>query len=476
MAAAAAAKKRKPNRIDGQDTPDNRDRDEMLDHISRLPDEVLGTIISLLPTKDGARTQAVARRWRHLWRSAPLNLQVDYHLSGQDRKRVIFVTKILADHPGPARRFSLRGIFLRDRYSKIDGWLLSRTLNGLREIEFSYEIENRLLPYPLPPSALRFAPTLCVADIGSCDFPNEIAPSLNFPCLKQLTLRSVSMSEDAFHSLLSGCPVLESLLLLNNAGIVSLRISSPTLRSIGFSNAQYCFRFNVQDAIMLQELVIEHAPCLERLLPLYPNHGPAAIRVMHAPKLEILGLLSDGISRLELGTSVFQEMMAVSLTSSMCTVKILVLDTKGPNLDAVVNFIMCFPCLEKLYIISHPMKTMKNVLRYNPLHPIKCLELHLEKVVLKNYDGKKPDVDFAKFFVLNAKALKKMEFGVLNNCNDKWLANQHRRLQLDNRASHGAEFQFKSQYSTLFTNNKHTHDLWMADPFDSSLCRCCPRI
>lgn len=110
------------------------------------------------------------------------------------------------------------------------------------------------------------------------------------------------------------------------------------------------------------------------------------------------------------------------------------------------------------------------------MDPIKCFELHLEKVVLKNYDRKKPDVDFAKFFVLNAKVLKKMEFGVLNSCNDKWMANQHRRLQLDNRASQGAQFKFKRECWNLLTYNKHTHDLWMTDPFDSSLCRCCLKI
>nr|CAB3456317.1 unnamed protein product [Digitaria exilis] len=173
------------------------------DLISRLPDEVLGDIISLLPTKDGARTQAISRRWRPLWRAAPLNLEVGRSLCGQDRKRIIFATKILSDHTGPGRRFSLSDFRLRDRFAKIDRWLGSRALTGLREIEFSYERENSL-PCPMPPSALRIAPTLCVAEFACCDFPSEIVPELNFPHLKKLSLHSVTISEDALHSLLSG--------------------------------------------------------------------------------------------------------------------------------------------------------------------------------------------------------------------------------------------------------------------------------
>uniref|UniRef100_A0A0A9DQ68 F-box/LRR-repeat protein 15/At3g58940/PEG3-like LRR domain-containing protein n=1 Tax=Arundo donax TaxID=35708 RepID=A0A0A9DQ68_ARUDO len=130
-----------------------------------------------------------------------------------------------------------------------------------------------------------------------------MAPSLHFPRLRQLTLYSVTLSEDALHRLLSGCPLLESLLLKANAGIACLRISSPTLRSIGFSVTSHWEI--VQNAIMLQELVIQYAPCLERLLPLSADCGPATIRVIRAPKLEVVGLLSHGISKLKLGTTVF---------------------------------------------------------------------------------------------------------------------------------------------------------------------------
>ena len=112
---------------------------------------------------------------------------------------------------------------------------------------------------------------------------------------------------------------------------------------------------------------------------------------------------------------------------------------------------------------------------YDPPEPIECLELHLKEVLLKNYNGTIPlCIDFAKFFVLNAKVLKVMKFGVCGTYNEKWMANQQRRLQLDKRASRDARFDFE-QYtgSCRFFYNKHKHDMWMADPFDSSLCKCC---
>jgi hypothetical protein len=54
----------------------------------------------------------------------------------------------------------------------------------------------------------------------------------------------------------------------------------------------------------------------------------------------------------------------------------------------------------------------ENVHQYDPIDPVKCLETHLKELVLKSYDANEQDVCFAKFFVLNAKVLKKIKFGV----------------------------------------------------------------
>uniref|UniRef100_A0A8R7VCZ7 F-box domain-containing protein n=1 Tax=Triticum urartu TaxID=4572 RepID=A0A8R7VCZ7_TRIUA len=224
-------KKRKFDRLDEEEPPPEGGRagDGVgLDLFNALPDDLLCAIISRLPTKDGARTQALARRWRPLWRSAPLNL-VGHGLSGQVGKRVAYISKILAEHPGPALRLSIP--CLHERYhDKIDGWLRSQALTDLQELSFGYDPPGfrpyRLPPPPIPQSALRFAPTLRVARISYCYFPKLPAESLNFPQLKQLTTHAVTISGDALHSLLSGCLSLESLVLKDNVGVGRLRISS----------------------------------------------------------------------------------------------------------------------------------------------------------------------------------------------------------------------------------------------------------
>jgi hypothetical protein len=202
--------------------------------------------------------QALARRWRPLWRTAPLNLNADSRLRCCEFKRLCVVSKILSDHHGPASCFLFPYIplntskrrFAQDA-AQFDIWFRSRALDGLQELDIGFK-----RGYLLPSSVLRLASSLHVATIGYCDFLKEFAPSLTFPLLKELDLRGVSISEDVFRQVLSVCHVLEALFLTEIRDVGGLSISSPTLRIIFIG---WLFKER-------GELIIEEAPRLEMLL------------------------------------------------------------------------------------------------------------------------------------------------------------------------------------------------------------------
>ncbi|XBJ14194.1 hypothetical protein VPH35_006272 [Triticum aestivum] len=438
-AAASASKMRRRDKPEPQEAPASADdEDATLDRISELPADILGSILSLLPTKEAARTAVLSSAWRDTWRSAPLNLAVDDDLAGQERNRITAVSEILASHRGPVRRLSLDTIRLgRDRFARFDGWFRSPALDGLEELNFYGDGTQPRLPpprpLPLPPSALRFGPTLRAASIGGCDFPQiDAAPVLSFPKLKRLKLYDVCISEAALHGLLAGCTVLERLHLQDIYGFSTVRIISPTLRCIGVSvcpmNEEHTF----------QELVIEDAPCLERMMQVGPV-VPGKIKVIAAPKLTVLGYVSTEMHKLLIGTLILKENIPIPFTGSACTVKILVLGPSSSNGEAFVEFLRCFPCLEKLCIQSYLEKVRESG---TLVDPINCLDLHLREIVLNGYRGNKRNVNFAKFFILNARVLKVMKFGVSGNCDEKWISNQREQLHLDNRASTDAQFYF----------------------------------
>ncbi|CAL5077802.1 unnamed protein product [Urochloa decumbens] len=441
------------------------DEEELVeDRISRLPDGVLGDIVSLLPTKDGARTQVLSSRWRHLWRAAPLNFDLSGHPAAD-------VSRILAAHPGPCRRFSFNMFRVNyNEYSTVkanlDSWLLSPSLNNLQELEFLLgTLDN---PPPLLPAPVRrFSPTLRVATFERCSFPDS---ALHLPLLQQLSLVRVRISETSLHALLAGCSVLESLLLVNNNGFLPrLQIVSASLRSIGVASRLGDDR--------LKQLIIEDAPCLERLLffetseIVFQDSG-MDISVISAPRLRILGGISSKLPRLQFGTTTFQGASMVSLTTVVHSVKVLALSYVTLSLDVVIDLIKCFPCLEKLYIQTDELGE-KNTWCRKYQNLIGTFDIRLKKIVVSCYRGNKSHVNFAKFFVSNAPVLESMRFEIQDrNINCVWIERQHRLLQIENRASRDAQFYFVSRnksiesFISLQTRPEQVHDLSTAELFE----------
>ncbi|CAM0949221.1 unnamed protein product [Alopecurus aequalis] len=414
-----------------------------VDRISALPDALLGEIISLLPTKDGARTRILAPRWRHLWLSAPLNLD-SRRLVKRQTDLAAVVSHILSSHQGPGRRFCIPYPERGSGYgtaTTVDNWLRSPALDNLQELDVSYGPHH-----PLSASTFRFSTTLRVFTIGGCVLSDSIVQALHFPLLKHLGIDNVSISECSLHSMIASCPVLECLFIKRAVGFNCIRINSPVIKSIGIC---VCGTDEPEstDEIQLKDIIIESAPCLERLLNFGWNDG-LHISLVSAPKLETLGFLSEVMSvngvdfstRLVFGSTVIQGLRVHRLAMVVCTVKTLALYMKALNLDIVIELMRCFPCLEKLYIkrwCGSTGEKEKNFWRRKHRKLIPSLDIHLKTIVVYSTD-------------------------------EEFIEKQQKKLQLDNRASRGAQFHFTTDscrrgYGNL--DDGHVHDLDLADPF-----------
>ncbi|XP_047074497.1 F-box/LRR-repeat protein At4g14103-like isoform X2 [Lolium rigidum] len=396
MATRGGAKKRKcrKDELDAgatQPSGEKPEAGEIPDLISNLDIDVLRRIVSLLPTKDGARTQSLSTRWRDLFRSAPLNLGVELRREDEPAPSRL-VTRILADHQAPCRRLSLTWYGYESGFvsPSLSRWLHSPALNGLSELDLwqkrkRRDEERRELPreedpYALPPSVLRFSPTLRILSIKctGCMIHFPSVGDLHLPILKQLTLKGVVVSEGVLHDVLAGCSVLESLVLSKLDGVHGVRINSSTLRSLGVSSG-----WRDEPEEVLQQVIVEDAPLLEKLF-LSGLDDHLSVRVLCAPKLDFLGSLPEGFSKAKLETTLVQRTVVASLMSVVRTVKVLVLRMSPPSVDDAIDFVKFFPCLEKLYVLLYRDRASKRARHHFPLGYIECLELHLKKETGRN--------------------------------------------------------------------------------------------
>ncbi|KAF8723544.1 hypothetical protein HU200_021495 [Digitaria exilis] len=339
------------------------DDDDLI--MSHLPIDVVARIISFLPYRDAARTQILSSRWRHVT-SHPAPLSLDHRDLAwpryDDHDVAARTTGILASRTVPTRRFSTHVVHLHR--------------HGRR----------------LPPSALRFSATLRLATFAKCQFP-EGKPFF-FPELRQLGLEDVVISEESLHGVMAGCPVLESLLLTGRSRFECIRINSRSIVSLALR-------------VYTDELVIEDAPLLERLLQV-ESRVATNLSVVSAPKLETVGCLCDldfYSKLLAPEPTVLQELSAVSFGKVVRSVKILAINIPSLSIGVLVDLMRCFPCLETLYIQTDKVTGHKNLWQDDV---IKSLDIRLKTVVVRKYQGTTSQINLATLFVLNAKMLELM--------------------------------------------------------------------
>ncbi|XP_051180095.1 probable FBD-associated F-box protein At1g32375 [Lolium perenne] len=393
---------------------------DSVDRLSLLPDVLLANIVSRIPIKEAARTAALSRHWRGVWRSAPLVL-VDSQILPQgtevtraDARRITSaVSGVFAAHPGPFRCVHLTSSCMEDFHGLLTTWLQTLAVKGIQELV----LVNR--PWPLDlvlPATFLGMTTLTRLYLGFWKFPDTagVPRTTCFPNLRELGLCTLLMESKDLDFMLDRSPVLETLCIQGNLSNLRLRLVSQSIRCVQFINSS------------CQEIAVVHAPCLERLIQSggWTRDGVCTktkVKIGHAPKLHLFGYLVAGNHVLEVDNAVIKAETKASPSTMVPSVRMLALEfgCGVPNdVKMIPAILRCFPNVETLHIMSRGKDQSSGKLNlrfWNECGTIECIRSCIKMLVLDGYRGDRSELAFLKFFLGSALVLKKVAIVWANN-------------------------------------------------------------
>ncbi|XP_010512272.1 PREDICTED: F-box/LRR-repeat protein At3g60040-like isoform X2 [Camelina sativa] len=213
------------------------------DAISWLPREVLGDILSRVPTKLAASTSLLSKKWRNVFAlvhnldfddSDLLQPEEDEEERGVMRESFKdFVDRTLALQCGSyIKKFSLK-CHIHDDKSKL-AHVVRWVCNAVERGVFQMDLSIKTCFHALLPSELFTSKTLVKLRLGTQISFEGLPPNVSLPALKILILESVLIPpDDLCYVLLPGCPVLEELYVYHD-GFEGwpYRISSQTIKRL----------------------------------------------------------------------------------------------------------------------------------------------------------------------------------------------------------------------------------------------------
>ncbi|CAN1163778.1 F-box/FBD/LRR-repeat protein At1g13570 [Linum perenne] len=257
-----------------------------LDRLSSLPDKVVDQILSQLSIKDAVRMSALSRKWRYKWAKIP-NLVFDNHCVSSPspdqalikNKLVNIVDHVLLLHSGDIHKFKLSHRELVG-VTDIDRWILHLSpiihLSRRRPIkEFVLEIWKGQR-YKLPCCLFSYQ-DLTHLELFNCLLRPPITFK-GFQNLKSLDLQHITLAQEAFENLITGCPSLERLTLMNFDGFTHLKINAPSLQffdiggifnDVSFKNT--CQLTLVSIGLYANVKIVRNAGSSSKLLSFFAN-------------------------------------------------------------------------------------------------------------------------------------------------------------------------------------------------------------
>ncbi|RWR94542.1 F-box/FBD/LRR-repeat-like protein isoform X1 [Cinnamomum micranthum f. kanehirae] len=214
-----------------------------VDFISNLPEDVMSSILALVPLRDAVRTSILSKEWRYKWVSIPdvvfnrdrlMKSSSSYSYSSSDDDErdgedacAHVVDQVVSQLIGPISKFScvFFSFLSSHHFDRWIGFLSKNHGNGIKE--FVFAIERKINWYNVPHSVFHYQ-ELCHLELLNCIL--ELPPTFKgFRNLSVLNL-AAKISKDDIECLISECPLLEWLKLIAFDFYQCLNIYAPNLR------------------------------------------------------------------------------------------------------------------------------------------------------------------------------------------------------------------------------------------------------
>ncbi|XP_058089597.1 F-box/FBD/LRR-repeat protein At1g13570-like [Magnolia sinica] len=414
------------------------------DKISNLPDSVLHNILSLMPTKSAIRTSILSRRWRYLWRDRSIYILIldNSEELASSRYPEEFVGAInLYVNLNHGKEIETLQLFFYpgDQYeSDYEKWIEFAVEGGVKELDLDFchlylpfilirgqPLEDRK-PFKLP-SKLFSCNSLTHLNLSRCDL--NLPSNFNgFGSLKVLRLQWVNINDDMLQSMLSKCPILEKLSLIECNDVTSINISAPDLylKSLMVAHCYACelkiFAPNLQslhfnadvneywfnnisslvDAIVTAVGTNAYDFDYNRTKILSEIHHVKILTVCSMVLLHIVQALAGEIDP--------EQAPDLPITfHSLQELQMLIAFVDDSYLSAINTFFThcIFPCLEKLFI---------ELERHSENPSYEHVEMpmggyvfdHLKMIKFKNFHGFNQEVRLVEFFLEKAVVLESL--------------------------------------------------------------------
>ncbi|KAL7591184.1 hypothetical protein Lser_V15G32404 [Lactuca serriola] len=212
------------------------------DRISALQDCLLLEILSLLPsTKDAIRTGTLSKRWKHLWMSTPtliFKLSDDrltqYRQIPTSRSNFVsFVDKTLTQRRQlKLKKFAVRIYYDIEIESQVKNWIRYAMSCNVEELTLDLCVIGLEAKLQLDQN-IYISSNVTHLRLSGC----VLNPSgaISWKNLRILCISNEKLDEDLIENILSGSPVLETLVLNGCYGYSRLDVTSKSVKKLVFS-------------------------------------------------------------------------------------------------------------------------------------------------------------------------------------------------------------------------------------------------